>query len=440
MNFQYYLLNSLLLKKMHDIRFIKENTSDFEESMKKRNLKINANEIIQMHDSYLESLNQVQNLQEKKNTLSKKISKTSELTQDEIKKITDEVKLLKNKLENLKSESEKKKRELDEYLLQLPNLVDTKTPTGLSEKDNKTVKQDGEKPKFNFKPKNHLEIAENLNLIDYKKAIKISGSRFSILKSELSLLHRALMNFMLDINTKVFQYIECSVPEMVKDDCLYGTGQLPKFGEDLFKTNFNNLWLIPTAEVPLTNFHRDEIIDLKDLPLRYTTFTNCFRAEAGASGKDTKGLMREHQFGKVELVSIVHPDDSFKELDRMIKCVEKILSELKLPYRMIELCSADLGFSSSYTIDFEVWMPGQEKYREVSSCSNCKDFQSRRMKTRVKNFNNGKIFFPHTLNGSSLAIGRILIALIENFQNSSGFINIPNVLHKYMNGVTQIKN
>ena len=252
----------------------------------------------------------------------------------------------------------------------------------------------GKKPKFNFKPKNHLEIAENLNLIDYKKAIKISGSRFSILKSELSLLHRALMNFMLDINTKVFQYIECSVPEMVKDDCLYGTGQLPKFGEDLFKTNFNNLWLIPTAEVPLTNFHRDEIIDLKDLPLRYTTFTNCFRAEAGASGKDTKGLMREHQFGKVELVSIVHPDDSFKELDRMTKCVEKILSELKLPYRMIELCSADLGFSSSYTIDFEVWMPGQEKYREVSSCSNCKDFQSRRMKTRVKNFNNGKIFSP----------------------------------------------
>ena len=178
------------------------------------------------------------------------------------------------------------------------------------------------------------------------------------------------MNFMLDINTKVFQYIECSVPEMVKDDCLYGTGQLPKFGEDLFKTNFNNLWLIPTAEVPLTNFHRDEIIDLKDLPLRYTTFTNCFRGGSRCIRKRyKKRLMREHQFGKVELVSIVHPDDSFKELDRMTKCVEKILSELKLPYRMIELCSADLGFSSSYTIDFEVWMPGQEKYREVSSCS-----------------------------------------------------------------------
>ena len=242
--------------------------------------------------------------------------------------------------------------------------------------------------------KNHLEIAEKLNLVDYKKAIKISGSRFSILKSKLSLLHRAVMNYMLDINTQLYQYIECTVPELVKNDCLYGTGQLPKFGDDLFKTNFNNLWLIPTAEVPLTNFHREDIIDLKDLPLRYTTFTNCFRAEAGAAGKDTKGLMREHQFGKVELVSIVHPDESFNELDRMIGCVERILSDLELPYKMIELCSGDLGFSSSYTVDFEVWMPGQDKYREVSSCSNCKDFQSRRMKTRVKNFNDGKFFSP----------------------------------------------
>ena len=277
--------------------------------------------------------------------------------------------------------------------MQIPNLVDNKTPVGLSEKENKIIKKNGEKPKFNFKPKNHIDIAEKLNLIDYKKAIKISGSRFSILKSELSLLNRALINFMLDLNTQLFNYTECSVPELVKDNCLYGTGQLPKFSDDLFQTNFNNLWLIPTAEVPLTNFHREDIINYKDLPLRYTTYTNCFRAEAGAAGKDTKGLMREHQFGKVELVSFVHPDESFNELNRMIECVEKILSELRLPYQIIELCSGDLGFSSSYTIDFEVWMPGQDKYREVSSCSNCKDFQSRRMKTRVKNFNDGKIFF-----------------------------------------------
>ena len=424
---------------MHDIKFIKENKTFFEESMKKRNIKISANKIVEIYNSYLDSLNQVQKYQEKKNILSKQISTNSKLNENEIKKISSDVKTLKENLENYKNESSRKKNELDEYLMQLPNLIDNKTPLGSSEKDNKLIKENGSKPKFNFKPKNHLEIAERLNLIDYKKATKISGSRFSILKSELSLLHRALMNYMLDINTQLFQYTECSVPEMVKDECLFGTGQLPKFGEDLFKTNFNNLWLIPTAEVPLTNFHRDDIIDLKNLPLRYTAYTNCFRAEAGAAGKDTKGLMREHQFGKVELVSIVHPDESFKELDRMIKCVEKILLELNLPYRMIELCSADLGFSSSYTIDLEVWMPGQNKYREVSSCSNCKDFQSRRMKTRVKNFNDGKIFFPHTLNGSSVAVGRLLIAIIENYQNEDGFINIPKVLHKYMNGVVQIK-
>ena len=424
---------------MHDIKFIKENKTFFEESMKKRNIKISANKIVEIYNSYLDSLNKVQKYQEKKNILSKQISTNSELNENEIKKISSEVKTLKENLENYKNESSRKKNELDEYLMQLPNLIDNKTPLGSSEKDNKLIKENGNKPKFTFKPKNHLEIAERLNLIDYKKAIKISGSRFSILKSELSMLHRALMNYMLDINTQLFQYTECSVPEMVKDECLFGTGQLPKFGEDLFKTNFNNLWLIPTAEVPLTNFHRDDIIDLKNLPLRYTAYTNCFRAEAGAAGKDTKGLMREHQFGKVELVSIVHPDESFKELDRMTKCVEKILLELNLPYRMIELCSADLGFSSSYTIDFEVWMPGQNKYREVSSCSNCKDFQSRRMKTRVKNFNDGKIFFPHTLNGSSVAVGRLLIAIIENYQSEDGFINIPKVLHKYMNGVVQIK-
>lgn len=424
---------------MHDIKFIKENKTFFEESMKKRNIKISANKIVEIYNSYLDSLNQVQKYQEKKNILSKQISTNSELNENEIKKISSNVKTLKKNLENYKNESSRKKNELDEYLMQLPNLIDNKTPLGSSEKDNKLIKENGNKPKFTFKPKNHLEIAERLNLIDYKKAIKISGSRFSILKSELSLLHRALMNYMLDINTQLFQYTECSVPEMVKDECLFGTGQLPKFGEDLFKTNFNNLWLIPTAEVPLTNFHRDDIIDLKNLPLRYTAYTNCFRAEAGAAGKDTKGLMREHQFGKVELVSIVHPDESFKELDRMTKCVEKILFELNLPYRMIELCSADLGFSSSYTIDFEVWMPGQNKYREVSSCSNCKDFQSRRMKTRVKNFNDGKIFFPHTLNGSSVAVGRLLIAIIENYQSEDGFINIPKVLDKYMNGVVQIK-
>ena len=247
---------------MHDIKYIKENKKDFEKLMKIRNLEINVNEIVVMHDSYLDSLKKMQSYQEQKNTLSKKVSTIDNVNKNEVKKIFAEVKLLKDKLEKCKNDSEIKK-ELDEFLLQLPNIIDTKTPIGNSEQDNKLLKENGVKSIFNFKPKNHLEIAEKLNLVDYKKAIKISGSRFSILKSKLSLLHRAVMNYMLDINTQLYKYIECTVPELVKNDCLYGTGQLPKFGDDLFKTNFNNLWLIPTAEVPLTNFHREDIIDLK---------------------------------------------------------------------------------------------------------------------------------------------------------------------------------
>jgi seryl-tRNA synthetase len=288
--------------------------------------------------------------------------------------------------------------------------------------------------------KNHIEISEEFDFLDYEKAIKLSGSRFSVIKSQLALLSRALMNFMLDINTNDFGYKECIVPELVKSNCLVGTGQLPKFGDDLFKTYFNDLWLIPTAEVPLTNFHREEVINSDLLPLRYTSFTNCFRAEAGAAGKDTKGLMREHQFGKVELVSITKPDSSTNELERMIECVETILKKIKIPYRLVELCSGDLGFSSSYTIDFEVWMPGQNKFREVSSCSNCKDFQSRRMKMRSKKQDTGEVFYPHTLNGSSLAIGRILIGILENFQEKDGSISIPECLRKYMNNRKIINN
>ena len=260
------------------------------------------------------------------------------------------------------------------------------------------------------------------------------------MKKELAILHRGLINFLLDHNSKEFDYNECLVPELVKPEALEGTGQLPKFHGDLFKTNFNDLYLIPTSEVPLTNLHRETIINENDLPIKYTTYTNCFRSEAGASGQDTKGLMREHQFGKVELVTISEPNNSDHELKKMIECVESILQKLDLPYRIVELCSADVGFSSSYTLDVELWMPGQNKYREVSSCSNCKDFQSRRMKMRVKDQDKNEIYFPHTLNGSALAIGRLLIAIIENFQDSEGSIEIPLVLRPYLNGLEKILN
>ena len=411
---------------MHDIKFIKKNGKIFDEALKKRNLPICSSQIIKIYDTYLENLKKTQELQEKRNLISKKFSSLK--NQSEIKKLKDDVVKIKQDIEKFNNLADQKSIELNNLLIEIPNILDNKTPIGNSDKDNKITKVVGEKKKFSFKPKNHLQLGENLKLLNYEKASKVSGSRFSVLKSELALLHRALMNLMLDINVDLFNYLECKVPELVKSHCLIGTGQLPKFSDDLFQTNLNDLWLIPTAEVPLTNLHRDELIDSNDLPLRYTSFTNCFRAEAGASGIDTKGLMREHQFGKVELVSITSPEKSMKELERMTQ----------LPYRLVELCSSDIGFSSSYTIDIEIWMPGQNKYREVSSCSNCKDFQSRRMKMRVKNYESGEIYYPHTLNGSSLAIGRIIIGILENFQCDDGSIIIPEKLRNYMKGLKKI--
>ncbi len=423
---------------MHDIKFIKDNSSLFDQILKKRNISSSSREILVLHQDYLDHLKNTQSLQEKKNSLSKMFS--PQLSPKDLEKIKNDVAKIKTKLEESKKQTDEKKIKINKILLEIPNLVDDRVPVGQSENDNKIIKEVGTIDKPEFEVKNHVEILERHNLLDYNKASKLSGSRFSVLRSSLATLHRALVNFMIDTNVKKFQYEECVVPELVKSDCLIGTGQLPKFNEDLFKADFNDLWLIPTAEVPLTNFHREEIIDSTTLPLRYTSFTNCFRSEAGAAGKDTKGLMREHQFGKVELVSITEPNKSMVEMERMTGCVETILSKLNIPYRLVELCTGDLGFSSSYTIDIEVWMPGQKKFREVSSCSNCKDFQARRMKMRVKNHSTGEIYYPHTLNGSSIAVGRILISIVENYQKEDGTISIPDILKNYMKGITSIGN
>lgn len=421
---------------MHDIKFIKKNPLLLDDSLKKRNLPPCSSKIVKIHNEYLEQLNQKQKLLEEKNTLSKSFVNNKK-NAEEIKILVHELKIKIDKISDL---ADFKLHELNQSMLCLPNILSKNVPDGDSEQDNRIIKEYGEIKKFNFKPKNHLELAENLGLVDYKKAIKISGSRFSILKSDLAKLHRGLINFLLDNNSLEFGFEEYVVPELVKSKALEGTGQLPKFEEDLFKTNFDDLYLIPTSEVPLTNLNRDSIINKNDLPLKYTTYTNCFRAEAGASGLDTKGLMREHQFGKVELVTISEPEQSDKELKNMIICVENILKKLSIPYRIVELCSGDIGFSSSYTLDIEIWMPGQNKYREVSSCSNCTDFQSRRMKMRIKNFESGEIYYPHTLNGSSLAIGRLLISILENYQNEDGTIKIPSILKEYTNGLSIISN
>ena len=421
---------------MHDIKFIKKNPLLLDDSLKKRNLPPCSSKIVKIHNEYLEQLNQKQKLLEEKNTLSKSFVNNKK-NAEEIKILVHELKIKIDKISDL---ADFKLHELNQSMLCLPNILSKNVPDGDSEQDNRIIKEYGEIKKFNFKPKNHLELAENLGLVDYKKAIKISGSRFSILKSDLAKLHRGLINFLLDNNSLEFGFEEYVVPELVKSKALEGTGQLPKFEEDLFKTNFDDLYLIPTSEVPLTNLNRDSIINKNDLPLKYTTYTNCFRAEAGASGADTKGLMREHQFGKVELVTISEPQQSYQELNNMINCVENILKKLSIPYRIVELCSGDIGFSSSYTLDIEIWMPGQNKFREVSSCSNCTDFQSRRMKMRIKNFESGEIYYPHTLNGSSLAIGRLLISILENYQNEDGTIKIPSILKEYTNGLSIISN
>ena len=337
---------------------------------------------------------------------------------------------IKNKINNLKELETIKDDELKTILSRLPNIADKTVPIGSNEADNTKYREWGEKPEFDFNPKTHFELGENLGLMNFETASKLSGSRFVLLKNQLSKLERAIANFMLDKHTNENGYIEYNLPFLVKDSALFGTGQLPKFGEDLF-TAGDDHWLIPTAEVPLTNMVRDEILNQNQLPMRVTSYTPCFRSEAGAAGKDTRGMLRQHQFTKVELVSIVEPQHSQDELERMLESAESILQDLNIHYRVMTLCTGDMGFSASKTYDIEVWLPGENTYREISSCSNCNDFQARRMNTRYKLEN--KNIFVHTLNGSGLAVGRTLIAILENYQMKDGNIKIPEVLKKYFN-------
>jgi len=324
-------------------------------------------------------------------------------------------------------------------ILSIPNLISNETPIGDNETNNKLIKTYKEKPTFDFKIKDHVELGEKLDIIDFKKASKVSRSRFVFMKNNGAKLERALINFMLDIHTTEHAYKEIIPPYIVNSASLYGTGQLPKFEADLFKIQDEDLYLIPTAEVPLTNFYYDEILNEKDLPIKLVAYTPCFRSEAGSYGKDTKGMIRQHQFNKVELVKFVHPDHSFQEHDSLTNDAEIILQKLGLHYRVVSLCSADLGFAASKCYDLEVWLPSQNTYREISSCSNFSDFQARRAKIRYKN-KEGKTNFVHTINGSALAVGRTVVAIMEQYQDKNGNIRIPDVLIKYMDGLEIIKN
>jgi len=414
---------------MHNINFIRENSIIFDNAMKQRGEVSIAKKIIEIDEEKRKTQTVLQSLLAQRNSLSKEIGNLKSENKDISKKLN-KVEKIKDEISSLKEFETIKQEELYTILSRLPNIPADSVPVGSNENDNILYKDWGNKPKFSFKPKQHFEIGENLNLMNFNTASKLSGARFVILKGQLSKLERVVANFMLEKHTLENGYTEMNVPYLVKNDSLFGTGQLPKFAEDLF-TAGDNHWLIPTAEVPLTNLVKDQILNVNSLPMRVTSYTPCFRSEAGAAGKDTKGMLRQHQFTKVELVSIVEPDQSNEELERMLNSAESILQDLNIHYRIMTLCTGDMGFAAKKTYDIEVWLPGENKYREISSCSNCGDFQARRMNSRYKKQN--KNFYVHTLNGSGLAVGRTLIAILENYQTEDGNVKIPEVLKKYFN-------
>ena len=418
---------------MHDIRFIRENPDAFDAALKRRKLPPMASEILEA-DSNRRSLQaKIQEMQSRRNQTSKEIGALKAKGGDANALIA-EVNEIKANMPALENEEAKLADKLDTWLLELPNILDASVPDGDDETQNELIRTIGDLPQFLFTPKDHVALGEGLGQMDFALGAKLAGARFVVLSGQLARLERALATFMLDTHTTEFGYVETLPPALVNSQTMTGTGQLPKFAEDLYQTD--DKWLIPTAEVPLTNIVADEIINGAALPLRMTAYTQCFRSEAGSAGRDTRGMIRQHQFSKVEMVSIVHPDQSTEELNRMTSCAEAILQKLELPYRVLKLCSGDTGFSAQQTYDLEVWLPGQDEgrgmYREISSCSNCGPFQARRMKARFRDAKTGDTRFLHTLNGSGLAVGRTLIAVLENGQQENGSILLPRALHGYM--------
>ncbi len=422
---------------MLDIKKIRENPKELDSSLAKRNHPPISDKIISADNKNREIIVKLQALQEERNSKSKLIGiYTSEGKKDEAEKLKSEVSNLKNEMQELESNQKESQENLNSILSALPNNPSNDVPVG-NESFNKEIKIKGAKKDFLFTPKEHDELGEHLGMMDFEKSAKISGARFVVQSGMIAKLERAIANFMLDLHTTEFGYREMNVPILVKDQSVYGVGQLPKFKDDLFKTT-DDYWLIPTAEVPLSNMTRETIVDILDLPMRYVSHTPCFRSEAGAAGKDTRGIMRQHQFYKVELVSLTSEDQSKEEHERMLSCAEEVLKRLDLHYRVVILSSEDMGFAAQKTYDIEVWLPGQNAFREISSCSNCGDFQARRMNARYKE--DKEIKFLHTLNGSGLAVGRTLISVLENYQNEDGSIQVPDTLIPYMGGIDKISN
>jgi seryl-tRNA synthetase len=421
---------------MLDIKWIRDNPEAFDLGRKRRRLPPLAAEVLHLDRERRTAQARFQEMQARRNELSRQVGPIKASGGDASGLIA-EVASLKDGIAKAEREDQALGAELDGLLASQPNLPADDVPDGADETFNRVERTVGDVPDFSFKPKEHFELGEDLGLMDFKGAAKLSGARYVVLKGPLARLERALALFMLDLHTAESGYIEVAPPFLVRDGALFGTGQLPKFEEDLFKTE-HGLYLIPTSEVPLTNLAADEIIDDDKLPWRFTALTPCFRSEAGAAGKDTRGMIRQHQFMKVELVSICHPDRSEEEHQRMTASAEKVLQRLDLPYRVITLSTGDMGFAAQKTYDIEVWLPGQGAYREISSCSNCGEFQARRMKARCRKPGEKGTRFVHTLNGSGVAVGRALIAVMENYQQENGSILVPEALRPYMDGLGKI--
>jgi seryl-tRNA synthetase len=417
---------------MHDLRWIRDTPAEFDRGLERRGLPPCAEEVLALDREWRRLETEAQESQAARNRLSREVG-AAKKRGDSADELIQQIDRNKEQAAATAAKAAELRKQIDDLLAGLPNLPAPEVPDGPDETANKEVRRTGEPPRFNFEALPHETIGEQLGLMDFPTAAKLSGSRFVVLKGELARLERAIAQFMLDLHTREFGYTEVSPPLLVKDEILFGTGQLPKFAEDQFRTT-DGLWLIPTAEVPLTNLVAGEILDEGALPLRFTAWTPCFRSEAGAAGKDTRGMIRVHQFQKVELVSITTPEQSEAEHERMTNCAEEVMKRLGLAFRVMLLSTGDMGFASRKTYDLEVWLPAQNTYREISSCSNCGQFQALRMRARCRPAG-GKGTRPvHTLNGSGLAVGRTLIAILENFQQGNGIVAIPEVLQPYMGG------
>jgi len=421
---------------MLDIRFIRENLEAAENRLKTRGSAVSLAGFRELDDRRRALLQETENLKALRNRVSDEISRVKDKSQVqgqivEMREVSQRIKALDDDLKGVEEE-------LELFMLTVPNLPSLETPLGASEADNKEIRRWGEIPQFSFQPKPHWEVGENLDILDFERGAKITGARFTLYKGAGARLERALINFMLDLHTGSHNYIEMLPPFMVNRESMTATGQLPKFADDLFHLEGVDYFLIPTAEVPVTNIHRGEILKGAQLPIAYTAYTPCFRSEAGSYGKDTRGLIRQHQFNKVELVKFSHPADSMKELELLLDNAEEVLRLLELPYRVVDLCSGDIGFSACRTFDIEVWLPGQSTYREISSCSNFGDFQARRAGIKFREDEKSKPEFVHTLNGSGLAVGRTVVAILENGQQEDGSVVIPKALRSYMGGLEKI--